>query len=117
MPTAHLDPRFSAPGAGRVAWETVQQGLADADLYWVVTLRADGRPHATPLPAVVRDDVPHVRTGDDPGSAHVLAVVSGSVFAFGSVSAFGKGEPYGQIRVPFPPRGGSAGVPQGSEGA
>jgi hypothetical protein len=73
MPTAHLDPRFSAPGAGPVEWETVQQGLADADLYWVVTVRADGRPHVTPLLAVVLDDVLHFCTRPTEQKAENLA--------------------------------------------
>jgi hypothetical protein len=30
MPTARLDPRFSYPGAGLVAWEPVQHVLAEA---------------------------------------------------------------------------------------
>jgi hypothetical protein len=49
--------------------------------------------------------------GDDPGSAHVFAVVPGSVFAFG------KGEPYSQTRFTFPSGGGGVGPSTGSEGA
>lgn len=43
--------------------------------------------------------------GDDPGSAHVFAVVPGSVFAFG------KGEPYSQTRFTFPGGDAGAGTP------
>jgi hypothetical protein len=63
MPTAHLDRRFSSEGAEPPPWEAVRQGLADADLYWVVTVRRDGRPHVTPLLAVVLDDIPYFCTG------------------------------------------------------
>ena len=73
MPTAHVDPRFSTPGAGPVEWAAVQQGLTEADLYWVVTVRADGRPHVTPLLAVVLDDVPHFCTGPTEQKAKNLA--------------------------------------------
>jgi general stress protein 26 len=73
MPTAHLDSRFSTPGAGPVAWEEVQRGLGEADLFWVVTVRADGRPHVTPLLAVVLDDVLHFCTGPTEQKAKNLA--------------------------------------------
>jgi hypothetical protein len=73
MPTAHLDPRFSSEGASPVPWEAVRQGLADAELYWVVTTRPDGRPHATPLLAVVLDDVLHFCTGPTEQKARNLA--------------------------------------------
>jgi Pyridoxamine 5'-phosphate oxidase len=63
MPTAHLDPRFSSDGAEPPSWQTVRQGLADADLYWVITVRPDGRPHVTPLLAVVLDDLAYFCTG------------------------------------------------------
>jgi hypothetical protein len=134
MPTAHLDSRFSTPGAGPVACERVLQGREEADLHWVVTVRADSRPYVTPLLAVALDDVLHVCTagahvrpglavrgrgrrlrprrltrGDGPGSAHVFAVVPRS--------AFGKGEPYSQTRFTFPSGGGAWGHPRGSEGA
>ena len=73
MPTAHLDSRFSTHGAGPVAWEEVQRGLGEADLFWVVTVRADGRPHVTPLLAVVLDDVLHFCTGPTEQKAKNLA--------------------------------------------
>ena len=51
MSTAHRDSRFSTPGAGGAARGRVQQGLGE-DLYRVVTVRAAGRPHVTPLAVV-----------------------------------------------------------------
>ena len=49
---------------------------------------------------------------DDPGSAHVFALVPGSIFAFG------KGEPYSQTRFTFPSGDGDVGLPlEGSEPA
>jgi hypothetical protein len=73
MPTAHLDPRFSSPGAVATSWESVLQGLADADLYWIITVRGDGRPHVTPLLAVVLDGVAHFCTGPTEQKARNLA--------------------------------------------
>jgi hypothetical protein len=73
MPTAHLDPRFSSPGAEPTSWEIARAGLAAAELYWVVTLRADGRPHSTPLLAVLLDDVLHFCTGPTEQKARNLA--------------------------------------------
>jgi general stress protein 26 len=63
MPIGHLDPRFSSPGATAPSWESVLEDLAEADLYWIVTVRRDGRPHVTPLLAVVLDGVAHFCTG------------------------------------------------------
>jgi general stress protein 26 len=63
MPTAHLDTRFSSPDAVAVSWESALSGLADADVYWIVTVRGDGRPHVTPLLAVVVHGVAHFCTG------------------------------------------------------
>ncbi|HEY4095868.1 MAG TPA: pyridoxamine 5'-phosphate oxidase family protein [Baekduia sp.] len=37
--------------------------LAEAELYWLTTVRADGRPHVTPLIGVVQDGVFHFCTG------------------------------------------------------
>jgi nitroimidazol reductase NimA-like FMN-containing flavoprotein (pyridoxamine 5'-phosphate oxidase superfamily) len=37
--------------------------LADAELFWISTVRADGRPHVTPLPAVWSEEALHFTTG------------------------------------------------------
>jgi hypothetical protein len=47
--TGELDPRFSSPGASPTRWTSVETMLDNAKTYWIVTVRADGRPHATPL--------------------------------------------------------------------
>jgi nitroimidazol reductase NimA-like FMN-containing flavoprotein (pyridoxamine 5'-phosphate oxidase superfamily) len=48
-PTAELDSRFSDPEAGPTPWSDVAQVLEHAELYWLTTVRVDGRPHVTPL--------------------------------------------------------------------
>ena len=48
-PTAEIDSRFSDPDAGATPWAEVASTLEGAELYWLTTVRADGRPHVTPL--------------------------------------------------------------------
>jgi general stress protein 26 len=63
--TAELDPRFSQPGAVPTAWEETRRVLEQAQLFWISTVRADGRPHVTPLVAVWLDGAIHFSTGAD----------------------------------------------------
>jgi general stress protein 26 len=62
-PTAEFDSRFSAPEAGPTPWSAAKHVLEHAELYWLTTVRADGRPHVTPLIAVAEDGVVHFCTG------------------------------------------------------
>ena len=62
-PTAELDRRFSDPQAGATPWPDVAHLLESAELYWLTTVRADRRPHVTPLIGVVEDGVVHFCTG------------------------------------------------------
>jgi hypothetical protein len=50
--TTELDERFSEPGAEPTPWAETERTLRDAQLFWVSTVRRDGRPHVTPLVAV-----------------------------------------------------------------
>ena len=62
-PTAQFDPRFSDPQAGPTPWSDAASTLEDAELYWLTTVRADGRPHVTPLIGVAHDGAVHFCTG------------------------------------------------------
>jgi general stress protein 26 len=63
-PTAEqFDPRFSDPQAGATPWADAARVLDDAELYWLTTVRADGRPHVTPLIGVAQDGAVHFCTG------------------------------------------------------
>ena len=62
-PTAIIDSRFSDPEAGPTAWADAAHVLEHAELYWLTTVRADGRPHVTPLIGVAQDEVVHFCTG------------------------------------------------------
>ena len=62
-PDTKLDTRFSERDAVATGWEETQRVLEQADLFWISTVRADGRPHVTPLVAVWLDDAIHFATG------------------------------------------------------
>jgi len=62
-PAAELDGRFSSPEATARPWAEVQQVIDDAEIFWLSTVRADGRPHVTPLPAMWLDGALHFCTG------------------------------------------------------
>jgi general stress protein 26 len=55
MTTGKLDTRFSDPAATAPSWESVEGLLDDAQLYWLTTVRSDGRPHVTPLVGIWSD--------------------------------------------------------------
>lgn len=40
---------FSSPNATATGWSEARDVLADAEVYWLSTVRPDGRPHVTPL--------------------------------------------------------------------
>ena len=63
MPTPRLDRRFSDPHAEPTPWAEVTDVVDLAELYWLSTIRADGRPHVTPLIGVWHDGAMHFTTG------------------------------------------------------
>ena len=73
-PVTELDERFSDPGATATTWASTRAALDDAQLSWVSTVRADGRPHVTPLVAVWLDDALHFCTG--PGEQKAVNLAS-----------------------------------------
>lgn len=64
-PLTRLDERFSSPGASATPWAEAVRLLRTAGVAWLTTVRADGRPHVTPLIAVWRDEALHFCTGVD----------------------------------------------------
>jgi general stress protein 26 len=62
-PSAVIDKRFSDPEAGATPWSDAARVLEHAELYWLTTVRADGRPHVTPLIGVAQDGAVHFCTG------------------------------------------------------
>jgi len=62
-PSEHLDPRYSDNKADPIPWPDAEARLAAAEIAWVVTVRPDGRPHATPMVPVVHDGTVYFHTG------------------------------------------------------
>ncbi len=46
-----------------MSWDETRRALEGAELFWISTVRRDGRPHITPLVAVWLDDAIHFCTG------------------------------------------------------
>jgi nitroimidazol reductase NimA-like FMN-containing flavoprotein (pyridoxamine 5'-phosphate oxidase superfamily) len=62
-PITTLDPRFSDADAPATTWPQTRQLLDAAQLFWISTIRSDGRPHVSPLVAVWYDDALYFATG------------------------------------------------------
>lgn len=62
-PVAELDARFSTDGATPTAWTEAREHLKSAEVYWLSTVRPDGRPHVTTLISVWLDDALYFCTG------------------------------------------------------
>jgi nitroimidazol reductase NimA-like FMN-containing flavoprotein (pyridoxamine 5'-phosphate oxidase superfamily) len=78
-PVTTLDSRFSDPAAAAADWDETRAVLEAAELFWICTVRADGRPHVTPLVAVWHEGAVHFCTGPTEqkavnlgGNAHVI---------------------------------------------
>ena len=82
-PTVELDAPYSSPDATATDWARAQSVLTDAAIYWLSTVRADGRPHVTPVIAVWRDGAVHFCTGPDEQKAQNLATNSKVVVTTG----------------------------------
>jgi nitroimidazol reductase NimA-like FMN-containing flavoprotein (pyridoxamine 5'-phosphate oxidase superfamily) len=72
-PVAELDARFSMEGATPTGWAEARDHLEKASLYWLSTVRPDGRPHVTPLISVWRDGALYFCTGPSEQKARNLA--------------------------------------------
>jgi general stress protein 26 len=89
-PVVELDPRFSSEGATPRPWSEVVDALARSEIFWLSTVRKDGRPHVTPLPAMWLDDALHFCTGAEEQKARNLEGNPHCVLTTGS-SAFRSG--------------------------
>jgi nitroimidazol reductase NimA-like FMN-containing flavoprotein (pyridoxamine 5'-phosphate oxidase superfamily) len=72
-PVAELHAEYSSPGATATPWREVLAVLERAEIFWISTIRADGRPHVTPLPAMWLDGALHFATGLDEQKGRNLA--------------------------------------------
>ncbi|GHB48584.1 pyridoxamine 5'-phosphate oxidase [Streptomyces viridiviolaceus] len=81
QPTTELDARYSSalnprPGAADVTateWSEAQRQLEAAEIFWVSTVRPDGRLHVTPVIAAWHDGVLYFSTGTGEQKAKNLA--------------------------------------------
>ncbi|MEU1278889.1 pyridoxamine 5'-phosphate oxidase family protein [Streptomyces sp. NPDC005805] len=62
-PDVRLDPRFSDPAASPASWADARELIETAEVFWLTTVRPEGRPHVTPLIAVWHDGALHFCTG------------------------------------------------------
>ena len=89
MTTGKIDPRYGDASATAPAWADIERLLIDAQLYWIITVRADGRPHAVPLVGVWLDGAFAFCTGPEEQKQRNLdtnqrvAVTTGSTGANG----------------------------------
>ncbi|MFF3374567.1 pyridoxamine 5'-phosphate oxidase family protein [Streptomyces sp. NPDC002680] len=72
-PQAELDPRYSEETATPPPWPETEARLTAAELFWISTVRPDGRPHVTPLPAIWSRGALHFCTGPEERKARNLA--------------------------------------------
>jgi nitroimidazol reductase NimA-like FMN-containing flavoprotein (pyridoxamine 5'-phosphate oxidase superfamily) len=72
-PVAELHPQFSSDDATATAWAEGQTRLAQAEVFWLTTVRPNGRPHVTPLIAVWLDGALYFCTGPAERKAKNLA--------------------------------------------
>jgi hypothetical protein len=72
-PVAELQPQFSSPEATPTPWSEGREHLEKAEVYWLATVRPDGRPHVTPLIAVWLEGALYFCTGPGERKAQNLA--------------------------------------------
>ena len=82
-PMAELQPQFSSDNATPIPWAKGREHLEVAEIYWLSTVRPDGRPHVTPLQAIWVDDALYFCTGPDERKAKNLMLNSQCILTTG----------------------------------
>jgi general stress protein 26 len=72
-PITDLDSRFSTPDATALPWKDAEQQLQKAGVFWLSTVRPEGRPHVVPLIAVWLDGALYFGTSEGERKAKNLA--------------------------------------------
>jgi general stress protein 26 len=75
---------FSEPGTSAVPWPDVDDVLTKSEMFWLSTVRSNGRPHVTPLPAIWLDQVLHFCCGDQEQKSANLRANSNCVLTTGT---------------------------------
>ena len=73
MPTGKLT-RYGDASAAAPPWDDIERLFTDAQLYWIITVRTDGRPHAVPLVGVWHDGAFAFCTGPEEQKQRNLGV-------------------------------------------
>ena len=89
MTTGVIDPRYGDPTATPPPWADIERLLAEAQLYWIITVRADGRPHAVPLVGVWHHGAFAFCTGPEEQKQRNLDVHAQVAVTTGSTGASG----------------------------
>ncbi|HKG50318.1 MAG TPA: pyridoxamine 5'-phosphate oxidase family protein [Actinomycetales bacterium] len=89
MTTGEIDPRYGDASAIAPPWAAIERLLIDAQLYWIITVRADGRPHAVPLVGVWQDGAFAFCTGSEEQKQRNLDVNPHVAVTTGSTGANG----------------------------
>jgi pyridoxine/pyridoxamine 5'-phosphate oxidase len=72
MPVAELHAGFSSPQTTPTDWAEGRRRVDEAEVFWLSTVRPDGRPHVTPLLAVWHDRGMYFCTGPEERKAKNL---------------------------------------------
>ena len=83
-PATKLDPRYSSENAQPTAWGDARKHLEQAEIYWLSTVRPDGRPHVTPLLALWLDGALYFSTGAEERKAKNIANNAHCILTTGS---------------------------------
>ena len=82
-PVTEMDARFSGADATAVDWAQGRRRIEEAELFWLSTVRPDGRPHVTPLISVWVDGAAYFCTGSEERKAKNLAKNSNCILTTG----------------------------------
>lgn len=82
-PTAEIH-GYSHPDATPTPWAEGRAIVRDAEMFWISTVRPDGRPHVTPLITVWHDEAIWFSTGDEERKARNLAANPACILTTGT---------------------------------
>lgn len=78
--------QFSEPDAAALPWAQVVEVLTSSEMFWLSTVRRDGRPHVAPLPAMWHEGRLHFCTGAGEQKAKNLEAHADCVLTTGTNS-------------------------------
>ena len=84
QPLTTLHAGFSSPDAVATTWARGRSILEEAEIYWISSVRPDGRPHVTPLLGIWLNGAMYFCTGDHERKARNLELNPHCVLTTGS---------------------------------